>query len=139
MPYIYIYIDNVIENNVTIDCAIIANNVTIRSNCVIGRGCIIAHDVVIDSNCNIPPYTRIMSLQQWEKGYTGDIDEWGGSGSGTAGSGSDDCPKKPYDVHMVGENGVGYVWEYRGMRSWSVYIVCRLCIVYIVYILGVAC
>lgn len=98
--------DNVIESNVKVDCSIIANNVTIRANCTIGRGCIIAHDVVIDANCNIPPFTRIMSLQQWEKGYTGDMEDRGAA--------SAKAHRKPYDVHVVGENGVGYVWEYRG-------------------------
>lgn len=96
-------IDNVIEDNVRISNSIIGERVVIRKNAVVNRGCIIGPGVIIDEQCVVPPYTRLTTIQQWERGHVSEPE----TGRNT--------PSKPYNVEIVGPQGVGYVWEYRGI------------------------
>lgn len=98
--------DNIIEQGVAIKDSIIANGVTIRAGATISRGCMLAHGVVIDRDCVLPPYTRVMSMPQWDSLRDEDDNDYT---QAPAGYNSD----VPYDTDILGPNGVGYVWAYR--------------------------
>eukprot|EP00605_Chrysophyceae_sp_TOSAG23-4_P001136 GSChrysophyteH1.ASY1.ANO1.1242.1 assembled CDS len=106
-----------IEDGCTVRQAIIAENVHIKAGATVGRGCILAAGVVIGSNVVLPEFTRVSMSQRsaGSDGFGSDGDGWGNNDDQTflpdtqsdTGAVSVDYD---YDVGVLGDDGVGYVW-----------------------------
>ncbi len=106
-----------IEDGCTVRQAIIAENVHIKAGATVGRGCILAAGVVIGSNVVLPEFTRVSMSQRsaGSDGFGSDGDGWGNNDdqaslSDTQSDTGAVSVDYDYDVGVLGDDGVGYVW-----------------------------
>ncbi|EDO18139.1 hypothetical protein Kpol_1031p45 [Vanderwaltozyma polyspora DSM 70294] len=109
----YIWDNTNIGNNSIINHSIIASDVNVGANVLINKGCVIGFNVTIDDNMVVPESTKLSSVpiksgnnDMFSQGLSEDSD------SEAAESVIDKSTKcDVLAVDIVGENGVGYVYE----------------------------
>jgi translation initiation factor eIF-2B subunit epsilon len=98
----------VIEQDVKITHAIIAENVTVKKGAVISRGCVLSAGVIIGEGIILPEFTRV-SLRRSIVTPAADVDDtFGGD----------------IDVGVVGTDGVGLKWVYEGGDDYTLDKIC---------------
>lgn len=105
----YIWDNAVIEDDSILEHSIIANDVKIGKNSKLNKGSVIGFNVVIDGNTNLAKDVRISSkpvknlntsfVNSSDSEYSEEEEE------------SEEGKEAAYDVSVVGEHGVGYVYE----------------------------
>ena len=130
-----------IGENATIDRAILCDGVRVGKGATVGRGCVLSYGVVIGDNVIIPEFTRLTRvprtlvqkrvrvLEGWDDTYddededsnnetnmsegntNGGDDDWGDGTSNFDWKALLETMSPETDVHIVGPDGVGRVWD----------------------------
>ena len=110
LSHCHLWENVVVEKNATIMYSIIGDECKIKEGATIGKGSLLSSKVVIGSGQEVPQYSRLSSKRSAtfnDDDVESDSDE---SISGDSDA-NDDKNLYPYDAHIVGHDGEGYVWN----------------------------
>ncbi|KAJ1996410.1 translation initiation factor eIF-2B epsilon subunit, GEF [Coemansia spiralis] len=141
----YLFDEATVGKGSVIERTIIGERVTILDNVVIERGCIIGDDVTIGPNIRIPSFTHIARRKPQSSNTFSDDDLDGYSDEEESNSGSEGqqmpgsntaehedhetsngnatvgmqgtYSSEPFDTHVLGSSGIGYVWSKYGQGN----------------------
>ncbi|KAJ1952784.1 translation initiation factor eIF-2B epsilon subunit, GEF [Linderina pennispora] len=137
----YLFAGSTIGKNSVVERAMLGERVTVLDNVVIERGCIIGDDVTIGPNVRIKAFTRIarrkpLASESFDDSDFSDseveissdeeddedldgasVHESDAALAGAVGKPADPATSEAYDTHILGERGIGFVWEANAVDS----------------------
>ena len=121
LSHCHVWEQVVVESDVSIVYSIIGNKCVIKEGASVGKGSLLSSGVVIGRGMQVPEFTRLSrkhttacsddedsdSEEEEEEEQSEDSDAEQGTGTGTGGG-----DRHPFDAHVVGSDGVGYLWNF---------------------------